>query len=202
MNAITPANEIPPDHSTAASGTLPTEQTKLRTAITGPTNTFSIVWTSLGRVLEEEGVEEVVAEQADEAREQEAERDLLPQHLPVAAEVVRDVGPRLDRASAAARQGIASAGRVVLVAGLRLAGRARAPPPRAAARRTAAAAAAMSAIITMPPTYSASVNCQPISTQRTSPSSQTRFVEANWKASADAADAPFWNSDLAIAIAA
>src|SRR5204863_4399675 len=55
---------------------------------------------------------------------------------------------------------------------------------------------------TIPPTYSASVNCQPISTQRTSPSSQTRLVEANWKANADAAEAPFWNSDLAIATAA
>jgi hypothetical protein len=29
MKAITPAKLIPPDHSTAASGTLPTEQTKL-----------------------------------------------------------------------------------------------------------------------------------------------------------------------------
>ena len=53
-----------------------------------------------------------------------------------------------------------------------------------------------------PPRYSASVNCQPISTQRTSPSSQTRFVEANWKASAVAAEAPFWKRLLAIAIAA
>src|SRR3989442_4905429 len=60
----------------------------------------------------------------------------------------------------------------------------------------------MSAIRTMPPTNSASVNRQPSSTQRTSPSSQTRLVEANWKASAVAADAPFWNKDLAIAIAA
>ena len=60
----------------------------------------------------------------------------------------------------------------------------------------------MSTIITRPPTYSARVNCQPISTQRTSPSSQTRFVEANWKASAEMADAPFWNSDFAIATAA
>jgi hypothetical protein len=41
-----------------------------------------------------------------------------------------------------------------------------------------------------------------MSTQSTSPSSHTRFVEANWNASAVAADAPFWNSDLAIAIAA
>ena len=55
---------------------------------------------------------------------------------------------------------------------------------------------------TIPPTYSASVNCQPSRIQRTRPSSQTRFVEANWKASAEAADAPFWKSDFAIAIAA
>ena len=60
----------------------------------------------------------------------------------------------------------------------------------------------MSAIRTIPPTNSASANCQPIRTQSTRPSSQTRLVEANWKASAAAAEAPFWNSDLAIAIAA
>ena len=57
-------------------------------------------------------------------------------------------------------------------------------------------------IITIPPTYSASANCQPISTHNTSPSSQTRLVEANWKASIVAAEAPFWKSDLPIAIAA
>src|SRR4051794_20289800 len=61
---------------------------------------------------------------------------------------------------------------------------------------------AMSTIITIPPTYSASANCQPISTQRTSPSSHTRLVEANWKESAVAAEAPLANSDLPIAIAA
>ena len=43
MNAITPAKLMPPDHSTAASGTLPTEQTKLSTAMSGPTITFSSV---------------------------------------------------------------------------------------------------------------------------------------------------------------
>ena len=43
MKAITPAKLIPPDQSTAASGTLPTEQTKLSTAMSGPTITFSIV---------------------------------------------------------------------------------------------------------------------------------------------------------------
>ena len=37
MNATTPPKLIPPFHSTAASGTLPIEQTKLRIATTGPT---------------------------------------------------------------------------------------------------------------------------------------------------------------------
>ena len=60
----------------------------------------------------------------------------------------------------------------------------------------------ISTISTSPPMNSANVNCQPIRTQSTTPSSNTRFVEANWKASAEAADAPFENSDLAIAIAA
>ncbi|HZS25354.1 MAG TPA: hypothetical protein VFA30_10255 [Gaiellaceae bacterium] len=55
---------------------------------------------------------------------------------------------------------------------------------------------------TIPPANSASVNRQPISTQSTSPSSQTRFVDANWNASAAEADAPFWKSDFAIATAA
>jgi len=68
--------------------------------------------------------------------------------------------------------------------------------------RRSRSSAVISTIIAIPPTYSARVNCQPISTQSTRPSSQTRLVEANWKASAEAAEAPFWKSDLAIAIAA
>ncbi len=36
MNAITPPKLIPPFHNTAASGTLPIEQTKLITAMSGP----------------------------------------------------------------------------------------------------------------------------------------------------------------------
>ena len=61
---------------------------------------------------------------------------------------------------------------------------------------------AISAIRMNPPTNSARVNCQPSRIQITRPSSQTRLVEANWKASEVAADAPFWKRDLAIAIAA
>ena len=40
-NAITPANEIPPAQSTAASGMFPTEQTNDSAATSGPTIAFS-----------------------------------------------------------------------------------------------------------------------------------------------------------------
>ena len=60
----------------------------------------------------------------------------------------------------------------------------------------------MSAIRTAPPTNSASVKRQPSRIQSTSPSSQTRLVDANWNASADEAEAPFWKRDFAIATAA
>src|SRR3954470_1536780 len=48
MKAITPEKEIPPAHRTAASGMFPTEQTKLRIAISGPTSTFSAVRSTPG----------------------------------------------------------------------------------------------------------------------------------------------------------
>ena len=50
MKASTPPKLIPPFHSTAASGTFPTEQTKLRTATTGPIagpqNLAAVEWCS------------------------------------------------------------------------------------------------------------------------------------------------------------
>ncbi len=60
----------------------------------------------------------------------------------------------------------------------------------------------MSTIITTPPRYSATVNCQPTRIHSTRPSSHTRLVEANWKASALAAEAPLTNSERAMATAA
>ena len=60
----------------------------------------------------------------------------------------------------------------------------------------------MSRMSTIPPTNSASVNCQPRKIHITIPISKTRFVEANWKAIAVARLAPFWNIDFAIATAA
>ena len=64
-----------------------------------------------------EKVKEIVAQQRDEAGQHEAREDLLPQHLPVAAEVVRHVGPRVGRGQPLA-PGQARARRSVLVAGV------------------------------------------------------------------------------------
>ena len=142
------------------------------------------VCTAAGASVEEQPVEEVVAEQRDEAGEQEA-RCRSPSTASASRRgscARRPTTPA--RRSARSRQLALAPDRVVLVAGLGRRGRARARLPRRAARRTAAAAAHIRTIITSPPRYSASVNCQPIRTHSTRPSSQTRFVEANWKASA------------------
>ena len=71
-------------------------------------------------VREEQVLEEAVAELGDEPGEQEPDRDLLPEHLPVAAEVVGDVRPRAARGEALA-PGQLLARRVVLMAGVGLA---------------------------------------------------------------------------------
>jgi hypothetical protein len=79
---------------------LPIEQTKLSTAISGPDEHVLDGAHPGGRIVEEDGLEGLAWDEADEAGDQEAESDLLPQHLPVAAEVVRDVRPRLHRCEA------------------------------------------------------------------------------------------------------
>ena len=53
-----------------------------------------------------------------------------------------------------------------------------------------------------PPTNSAAANCQPMRMTSTMPSSMTRLVEANMNTMAVTKSAPFWNSDLAMAVAA
>jgi hypothetical protein len=61
---------------------------------------------------------------------------------------------------------------------------------------------ASSTIMIGPPTNSAVANRQPSSTMSTTPSSMTRFVEANMKIIDVVKSAPFWDSDFAIAVAA
>ncbi len=114
MNAITPAKLMPPDHSTAASGMFPTEQTKLSTAISGPMSAPQTVCTSGGAPVRNRLLKTLVPSCATKPASTKPRRDLLVEHLPVAAEVVRDVRPGVDRRQAltpAQRR----AGHVVLV---------------------------------------------------------------------------------------
>jgi hypothetical protein len=72
--------------------------------------------TILGRRVVHEGrVEDPVRDEPEEAGEEEADSDLLPEHLPVAAKVVRDVRPRGRRYEPVAQRQRALRG-VVLVA--------------------------------------------------------------------------------------
>ena len=95
MKLITPPKLMPPCQSAAASGTFPTEQTKLRIAISGPTMTFC-------REVQKSpwpGDEDPApgARGPRELREKAGHHvpsgHLLPQHLRVGERVARRVGP-------------------------------------------------------------------------------------------------------------
>src|SRR5438270_252755 len=84
MKAITPANEIPPDHRTAASGTLPIEHTKLSTAISGPTSTFASSGSGAGaaETNSERAIAIAAYEHDDEAAPRAVARTIGPAPLP------------------------------------------------------------------------------------------------------------------------
>ena len=78
MNAITPPKLMPPFHSTAASGTLPIEQTKLTTATSGPTSGPQ-TWPAVGWSLEEEALPERVRHPGGERPGDQQTDDHVPQ---------------------------------------------------------------------------------------------------------------------------
>ena len=121
MNAITPPKLIPPDQRTAARGTFPTEQTNERIAITGPTITFSTAATGPEASDRKSALKKLSPSRPMNPASTKPADDLLPQHLPVAAEVVGDVRPGRGARQPLA-QGQLLAGRVVLVAGVGLLG--------------------------------------------------------------------------------
>src|ERR1700759_4013312 len=92
-NATTPPKLIPSCHSAAASGTLPTEQTKLMIATNGPMRAFSIrVWGPGAR--EKHGPPDAGRHRGrGEAGRDEADDDLAPQHRQVGDRVAGRVGP-------------------------------------------------------------------------------------------------------------
>jgi hypothetical protein len=89
--------------------------------MTGPTITFSIVGHGAGAWPMKPVLEEPVAELRDVAGQQEPNRDLLPQHLPIATEVVSHIRPRPSGGNPLA-PGQLFAGHMVPVAGVRLDG--------------------------------------------------------------------------------
>src|ERR1700712_5119086 len=92
MNATTPPKLIPPFHSTAASGTLPIEQTKLRMAMIGPTMGPQI-FPRVRVVGQEQGLPERVGYPGgDRSGDQQADHQIPQDRGPLHHEHVGDRG--------------------------------------------------------------------------------------------------------------
>ena len=118
MKAITPANEIPPDQSTAASGMLPTEQTKLSVAMIGPTRTFSGMRIQSGELCRNSVLKTDRWTTPMKPASRKPAMISRSEHLPVAAEVVRDVRPGRWRCQPRAPAELLGAGHVMLMPGV------------------------------------------------------------------------------------
>ena len=117
MKLITPPKLMPPYQSAAASGTFPTEQTKLIIAMKGPTITFSSDVQNPCPLTNTVVPDADGDEDGEEAGDQVAGRDLLPHHLHVGERVARRVGPaRLRRQPLAPRPPLNRIVRVTAVA--------------------------------------------------------------------------------------
>ena len=185
MNAITPANEIPPAQSTAARGTLPTEHTNESTATIGPINTFS----SSCPVPPVSERKSPLKKSIGSSATKPAIRKPAPISFQSISQSLRKLSATSVHASSENSFGPPpAAGCTCPVSAAIACSRASSSAPRETSSRIAIH---ISTIRISPPTNSASVNCQPMKTQITIPISKTRFVEANCRAIAAARLAPF-----------
>src|SRR6266508_2560395 len=205
MNATTPPKLMPPFHRTAASGTLPIEQTNETTATSGPTSGPQSLaasgWPSRKKPCQKccgTHAASAPATSRPTAMSTQTDAQSITKYWLVAVnpagERSRDqMDPPPTAMSMPAWPSMRPA------------------TPRSAwsracstrlRRSVALNSRARRAIISGPPTNSATVNCQPSSTARMMPSSITRLVEANWKAIAAVKSAPLRKIDLASATAA
>jgi len=206
MKATTPPKLIPPFQSTAASGTLPTEQTNETIATSGPTSgpqiTASPGWPTRKKPCQNVGGTQAASAPAinrPPAISIHAAAQSMTKYWLIA---VRPSGE-----AARARIGRSSTTDISIAACPSIR-----PTAPASARRRASSTSAgrsvrlnsseRSTIMTGPPTNSARVNCQPRRTAMMIPSSITRLVEANWNAIAAVKLAPLRKSDRASATAA
>ncbi len=206
MNATTPPKLIPPFHSTAASGTLPIEQTKLSREITGPmTGPHSRAakgWPVRNRCRQ--NVSGTHAPMAPAISRPPATSRMTAAHS-ITKMWLTDVYPP---GLSSRRQKLPPDAMLMSIAACPSIDPA---SPRSACRRAASTsrrrtnsrnATAIKTIMIGPPTNSASVNCQAISSARMMPSSTTRFVLAISNAMAAVKLAPCRNSERASATAA
>src|ERR1017187_1132363 len=206
MNAITPPKLIPPFQSTAASGTLPIEQTKLSSEMTGPMtgphSSAASGWPARNRCCQNvagthAATAPAISSPMTTSRMTAAHSMTKMWLTPVETSplIRRDQNPPPDLMlmSMAAWPSIEPA---------RPCSACRRAPSIRRARKKSRNATAIATIMIGPPTNSARVNCQEISRARMMPSSITRLVLAISNAIAAVKLAPLRNSDRARATAA
>src|SRR5690242_1561658 len=205
MNEITPPKLIPPDHSTAASGTLPIEQTKLAAAITGPiTGPHQRAAGCPARNRCDQNESGIQAAAAPAISSPMAMSRSTAAHS-ITKMWLTEVRPSLlarrrHRLRPPAMLMSIAAWPSIEPATARSACRRAASISRA--RTNSRKATATATIMIGPPTNSASVNCQEISRARMMPSSMTRLVLAISNAIAEVKLAPLRSSARASATAA
>src|SRR6266545_4315140 len=206
MNATTPPKLMPPFHSTAASGTLPIEQTNDRTETSGPTSgphsLASSGWPSRNKPCQKccgTHAASAPATSRPTTISTQIDAQSITKYWLVA------VNPSGERSRDQMDPRVVTAMSMPAWPSMRPA------MPRSAWRRACSTrlgrsvalnSRARKAIISGPPTNSAAVNCQPRSTAMMMPSSITRLVEANWKAIAAVKSAPLRKIERAKATAA
>ena len=206
MKARTPPNEMPPFHSTAASGTLPIEHTNDSTATSGPISTPQIVesapWCSrnsdcqklsgtqaasapamrsppkMSRATAAQSMTKFAAVESTPSRESRRSRIRPRLCTDISISACPSIRPRRPRWACSRAS----------------------PTSRAVSSRRNRTAT--TTIISGPATNSAAVNCHPSTSAITTPSSITRLVEAISNAIAATKFAPFRKSERASATAA
>ncbi len=203
--AITPPKLAPPLQSTAASGMLPTEQTKEATAISGPSRGPMIlarVGSPLANTVAqaEPGTQAARAPAMRRPMTRSSHRDVtsIMKYCETAVIPSRDSrrlssGPWVTDMSMAAWPSMRPAAPCSAWA--------RASPSSFRLRNSRSSTVSTT-IMTTPPAHAAAAKRQPRITQSTIPNSMTRLVEANWKAMAARKSAPLRIIERAMAVAA
>ena len=206
MNARTPPKLMPPFQSTAARGTFPIEQTKLKIATSGPMSgpqSFAAVWwcSRKSDCHHESGTHAASAPAM--RRPPKMSNQMAAQSMTKKSAVAVKPSGEASRLQidplSWTDMSISACPSIFPSAPRSAVSRASSTSRRL---RKSRKAIAMRTIMRGPPRNSPSVNCQPRRSVMTIPSSMTRFVEANWNAIEEVKSAPFRKSERESATAA